>query len=164
MRTGGVRMKSFVRGRTKGLQVLSLIVLFSLFTAAAYAYLSSQALTKQAAESSTSTNLICTIAPKGSTLTINVTRDGGNSPATNVTISATPVEVCNGVKTTIAVIYHPVLNAHGIAVLNSNFLTYYEIVVGYNGQNYPIQAAVSDYPSTCAKLSVPSGKVLVGPC
>ncbi|MDA4127174.1 MAG: hypothetical protein OK452_08255 [Thaumarchaeota archaeon] len=46
----------------------------------------------------------CDIAPQGSVLYVKVTLDRAKTPATNATVEAVPVETCNGVNTTIAIL------------------------------------------------------------
>ena len=119
--------------------------------------------TSSASTSTTTMTLTCALAPKGSTLYIKTTLNDGKTPATNITIDATPVETCNGVDTTIALIYHPAVNASGVATLDASDITYYSVTVHYGGQSYPFTAYVQN-PLTCASLSVPSGVGRVSAC
>ena len=114
--------------------------------------------------STTTITLTCTLAPKGSALYIRITLDGGRTPVANATIDATPVETCNGVNTTIAIIWHPAINASGLATLDASDLTYYSITVHYGSQSYPFTANVQNSLTTCASLSVPSGSLSIISC
>lgn len=108
--------------------------------------------------------LTCALAPKGSALYIRITLDGAGTPVTNATVDATPVETCNGVNTTIAIIWHPPVNASGIATLNASGETFYSVTVNYGSQSYPFTAYIQSFPATCASLSVPSGSLTVSSC
>ena len=104
------------------------------------------------------------LAPKGSSLYVKITLDGGGLPVTNATIGATSVETCNGVDTAIAIIWQPVVNASGIATLNAGGYTYYSVTVHYRSQDYPFKGFVENSLATCASLSVPSGSLSVSSC
>jgi len=82
----------------------------------------------------------CPLAPKGSTLYIRITHDGARTPVTNVTIDATPVETCNGVNTTIAILMQPPVNSSGIATLDASFDIFLSVTVHYGSQSYPFNA------------------------
>ncbi len=82
-------------------------------------------------------------------------------PVSNATIYATPVETCGGVGTTIAIMYHTLINASGSA--------FYSVTVHYGSQSYPFSAYVVRSEqgirnSTCASIELPSGSLTVTPC
>ncbi len=111
----------------------------------------------------------CVLAQQGSSLYVKITLDDGKTPVTNATVDATPVETCNGVNTTIAIIYHPVVNASGVATLDASGSTFYSVTVHYGSQSYPFSAYVvhperSVRNSTCANIKLPSGSLSVTAC
>jgi hypothetical protein len=106
----------------------------------------------------------CMPAPEGSQLYIKITLDDGKTPVTNATIDAVPVETCGGVNTTIAIFYHPMVNASGVATLDAGGSTYYSITVHYGSRSYPLAVSVLSSPATCASLSVPSGAETISVC
>lgn len=111
----------------------------------------------------------CDLAPKGSVLYIRLTSYyGGNTPVTNATIDATPVETCSGVNTTIAIIYQPTVNASGIATLDASDVSFYSVTVHYGTQSayYVFVANVQNSPATCANVRIApaAGSNTVSPC
>ena len=103
---------------------------------------------------------ICSLAPKGSVLYIRLTSNYGVNPAVNG-IDATPIETCNGVNTTVALIYQPPINASGVTTLDASGVTSY-IVSIYVGnyqlnrqtENYQINVNVLNSLSTCANVEI----------
>jgi hypothetical protein len=110
------------------------------------------------------TQLTCDVAPKGSTLYIKITLDDGKTPVTNATVEAIPVETCSGVDTSLAIVYHPVVNSTGVATEDSSYLTYYAVTIHYDGRSYPFVVHVQNSRETCARLRVPFGNTSVTSC
>jgi hypothetical protein len=106
----------------------------------------------------------CDIAPQGSVLYVRITLDGDRTPVTNATVEAVPVETCNGVNTTIAILMQPPVNATGAATLDGSYDTFLSVTVHYGNQSYPFDAYVNRSLMTCANLSVPSGSLSISSC
>lgn len=115
----------------------------------------------------------CSVAPKGSVLYIRLASADGNTPVTDATIDATPVEACDGVNTTIAILWQPPINASGVAMLNASGVTFYSVTI-YSGSyrlnssvmNYQFTADVRNSLTTCADviISPTAWSHAVSPC
>ena len=106
----------------------------------------------------------CALSPLGSTLYIRVVSQSGNVVPADVTMDASPVETCDGRTATIEVLYHPTLNASGVASFDASYATFISLTVHYQDKNYTFRADVHNSTTTCANLDVPSGVSTVAPC
>jgi len=107
----------------------------------------------------------CTPDPYGKAVFIelvydNGTRIAGNSTNNGLSVDESPVQVCNGMTVTIAIIFNVQLNQTGIASLNpaEDYASFYIVHVHYAGKVYDITAPTESNKTTLVIVSIPSGK------
>jgi len=147
-------------------KIAAVLIVAVLFAGVATGFFSSTFLTARTdthITTQSSGQVSCETAPQGSILYVKIAHDVTKTPVTNATVDATPVETCNGIDTTIAILMEPAVNSTGVATIDAGYYTSFSITVHYGTQVYPFAADVQSL-ITCATISIPSGSLGISAC